>query len=62
MPKSYHGEGHGPPMEALKTAINKAWEEAKAGGAEGKKLRVEWHVKGENPINWTGVTLVDEDA
>jgi hypothetical protein len=62
MPKKYKGEGHGQPMEALREALNDAWEKAKADGAEGKELRVdEWYVKGQNPINWSSIVLVDDE-
>ena len=62
--KRYHGEspGHGA-LDALEKAIDKAWQDAKGDGQEGKKLRVEeWLVRGQNPINWSSVVLVEEDA
>jgi hypothetical protein len=62
MPKKYHGEGRGQPMEALRAALNEAWDKAKADGKQGKELRVdEWRVRGTNPLNWTGIVLVDDD-
>jgi hypothetical protein len=63
MPKKYKGEGRGRGMAALEGALDEAWEKAKADGKAGKELRVdEWYVRGENPINWSRITLVAEDA
>ena len=64
MPKKYKGEspGHGA-MDSLEKALDKAWQHAKADGKEGTDLRVdEWYVRGQNPINWSSVVLVDEGA
>jgi len=62
--KRYHGESPGQgALDALEKAINKAWQDAKRDGNEGKKLRVEeWQVRGQNPINWSSVVLVETDA
>jgi hypothetical protein len=62
MPKKYKGEGTGGnATQALQAALADAWEDAKRGGAQGKKLKVdEWHVKGDNPINWSSIVLIDE--
>ena len=62
--KRYHGESPGQgALDALEKAIDKAWQEAKRDGQEGKNLRVEkWLVRGQNPINWSSVVLVEEDA
>jgi hypothetical protein len=64
MPKKYHGQGRGNAVEGLKKAIDEAWEAAKNDGVpQDKKLRVdEWKVSGQNPINWTGIVLVDDDG
>jgi hypothetical protein len=63
MPKKYKGEARGSgPLDATGKAFDEAWDKAKADGAHGKKLRVdEWYVKGENPLNWSSIVLVDED-
>jgi hypothetical protein len=64
MPKKYKGEGRGHgAMAAVTAALDDAWEKAKADGKQGKKLRVDdWYVSGENPINWSSIVLIDEDA
>jgi hypothetical protein len=64
MPKKYHGQGRGNALEGLRKALDAAWEEAKNDGVPvDKKLRVdEWEISGQNPINWTGIVLVDDDA
>jgi hypothetical protein len=63
MPKKYKGEGDGGnATEALQAAFDDAWHKAKHDGKQGKKLKVgEWHVKGDNPINWSSIVLIDED-
>jgi hypothetical protein len=49
-------------MDALHGALQKAYEDAKQHNKHTKKLRVEsWHVSGENPLNWSGIVLVDDD-
>jgi hypothetical protein len=62
MPKKYKGEGHGSnAAEAIQAAFDDAWEDAKRHGAQGKKLKVgDWYVRGDNPINWSSVVLIDE--
>jgi hypothetical protein len=64
MPKKYRGEADGnDAMDALHKALRNAWQKAKDDGKEGKDLRVdEWYVRGRNPINWTSIVLVDDDA
>jgi hypothetical protein len=64
MPKKYHGESPGRgALDSLEKALDKAWQDAKGDGKENKKLRVdEWYVRGQNPINWSSVVLVDDDA
>jgi hypothetical protein len=64
MPKKYHGDSPGnDALDSLGKALHKAWQDAKADGKQGKKLKVdEWYVKGDNPLNWSSVVLVDEDA
>jgi len=63
MPKPYHGQGRGGnPIEALRAAIDDAWQKAKDDGKQGVELVVEpgsWRVKGQNPINWTSIVLID---
>jgi len=63
MPKKYRGEATGnDAMDALHGALKKAWEDAKSDGKHGKELRVEsWHVKGQNPINWSSIVLIDDN-
>jgi hypothetical protein len=63
MPKKYKGEGPGGnATEALQAAFDDAWRKAKADRKEGKKLKVdEWYVKGDNPINWSSIVLIDEN-
>jgi hypothetical protein len=62
--KEYKGQGTGGnATQALQAAFDDAWADAKRHGAQGKKLKVgEWHVKGDNPINWSSIVLIDEDA
>jgi hypothetical protein len=62
--KEYHGQGNGNnATEALQAAFDDAWEDVKRHGGQGKKLKVgEWCVRGDNPINWSSIVLVDEDA
>ena len=65
MPKKYKGEGRGHGMAAVAAALDDAWQKAKDGGSGDKKLRVdveEWYVRGENPINWSSIVLIDDDA
>jgi hypothetical protein len=62
MPKKYKGEGEGGnAAEALHAAFEDAWRKAKDDHKQGKKLKVgEWFVKGDNPINWSSIVLIDE--
>lgn len=50
-------------QQATDIAFDNAWERAKAAGKEGRPLRVqEMWVKGENPIGWCKVVLVDDSG